>query len=86
MSDLANEPVFKQNSLVQFNDTTGKRILINPFSISDIEYDFLNDRYVNITMNSGNSYTITQDCREIMKKIGVNPEYTINNPMRDATY
>lgn len=85
-NDLALEPVFKQNSLIQFTDVAGKRILINPFSISDVEYDFINDRFVIITMNSGNAYTITQDCREVMKKIGVNPEYTIINPIRDATY
>lgn len=84
MSDTLEEPHFKQNELISFRDDSGKRYLLNPCQISEIEYDFQQDKFINITMSSGTVFTVTSECRELLKKIGVNPDITFINPTRDA--
>lgn len=84
MSDLVTEPHFKQNQLIQCRDAMDKMWLINPASISDIEYNFETDNIIVIRMNSGSVFTANRECREILRKIGVNPDQTIVNPVRDS--
>jgi len=83
-SDTINEPRFKQNELISFRDSMDKQYLINPAMISEIDYDFKEDRFLIITMASGNVYTVNSQCRELLKKIGVDPYITFINPTRDA--
>jgi hypothetical protein len=91
MSDLVIEPHFKQNQLIQFRDSMNKIWLINPASISDIEYNFptsdnnwIGDKFAIIRMNSGAIITVTTECDNVMKKIGIDPSQSINNPVRNS--
>ncbi len=84
-SDTITEPRFKQNELIAFRDSMDHPYLINPAMISEIDYDFKEDRFLILTMASGNTYTINSQCRELLKKIGVDPDVTFINPTRGAT-
>lgn len=91
MSDLVTEPHFKQNQLIQFRDSAEKIWLINPANISDIEYNFpttennwIGDRFAIIRMSSGSVITVTKECENVMKKIGVDTSQNINNPIRNS--